>query len=130
MKHFTYAQTEKNLNSTRATVLLKLFIESNRIVGFRFQYYFLEKNRVVNHNKGESVFHALLFIARELPGDLKAKHHIAEDLSEYAILKNSLDVKSKHNNSKRYAAVLEDFKVGASDRRRSSLAKTTSTWCT
>lgn len=111
MKHFTFAKTHKNENSTRTTVLLKLFIEKNQIVGFRFQHYYLEKNRILGQNQGESVFHAVLFITREMTEEQKTKYHFEQDVSQYSLLQNSLEVRSKHNSDKRFAALLDDFKA-------------------
>jgi hypothetical protein len=54
----------------------------------------------------------MLFIARELSDEQKMKYHIHEDVSQYTLLQNSLEIKSKHNSSKRFAAIFEDFKVG------------------
>lgn len=111
MKFFISAKTHKNDSSTRATKLLKLFIENNRLVGFRFNFYFFEKNRILNQNQGESIFHLFLLAHWNLSDSDKEKYHMSLDFNEYSLLKGSFTIETKYKDAKYFKQLTLLMKV-------------------
>lgn len=71
----------------------------------------------MQQNEGESIFHAVLMIARELPEEQKTKYHISSDMGEYDLLKNTADVNTKFNNQKYFKRLMNEFNVSYLDLR-------------
>lgn len=111
MKFFTSAKTAKNDNSTRATKLLKMFIENNRLVGFRYNYYFFEKNRILDQNEGESTFHLFLMAHWHLPASDRQRYLMSEDFADYELIRSSLYITSKFKDAKYFKQLTMLMKV-------------------
>ena len=92
LNYLSTAITPKNTQSSRFSKLLTIFVRDNRIAGMKYKYFFLEKNRLIKHSRGETVFHIFRLAHHGLSEEQKKKYGIAEDMSVYPILKQSLDL--------------------------------------
>lgn len=107
LEYFISAKTCSNKNSTRATKLLKLSIENNRLTGFKYIHYFLEKNRIVYHDESETIFHFFVMAGKGMTDEEKDKYMLSRNFHDYFILDSSLKADKRFTKMKRY----EEFKL-------------------
>jgi myosin heavy subunit len=107
INYLVSARTGKNNSSTRAGKLFKFFIEKDRAKGFHLKMPFLEKNRVVAHNTGETTFHIFRMLAEGMSAEEKIRYQI-EPSGDYLLLKKSMEVESTY----KYAQQFDMFRKG------------------
>ena len=102
MAELESAVTPKNNSSTRAIKLLKLFIKQDKIVGYRYQYFYLEKNRVWKHNDNEGNYHIFRMMLEGMSIEDKQKYFIDQTSNNYSIYVNTTKCETTYNFVKHY----------------------------
>lgn len=99
LNYITRVKTPINNSASRSSLLLKVYLKEGKMVGFKYKYYYLEKNRLVSHNDGETLFHIFRLMHEGMPSEMKTKYELLNDLSAYNLIKKSLKTETTMNYS-------------------------------
>lgn len=96
VSYLMFCRTPGNNQSTRGMRTLRLNITDRRIKSFRFCLYYLEKNRMVEHNSDETTFGIFRMLSEGMEEVDLTKYHIWQDTRQYNLIKKSLLVETPY----------------------------------
>ena len=104
-------RTPGNNQSTRGMRTLKINVHNARIKSFKFSLYYLEKNRVVEHNADETTFGVFRMLAEGMDESDLDRYHIWPQMNSYNLLKKSLAVETPYKFRDHYTLLQSLLRV-------------------